>query len=107
MTVGVLAGRLICGWLCLFGLIQELLYKIPVPKIKVPENADRRLRYLKYVILAVLVIGLPLLYRSGAVVGEPFFCRLPFDPDALNEPMQLHVHDGHEVSVIMKGMMPL
>ncbi|MBP5331941.1 MAG: AMP-binding protein [Lachnospiraceae bacterium] len=38
-------------------------------------------------------------------MGEPFFCRLPFDPDALNEPMQLHVHDGHEVSVIMKGMM--
>ena len=75
MAVGVLAGRLICGWLCLFGLIQELLYKIPIPKIKVPENADRRMRYLKYVILAVLVIGLPLLYRSGAGVGGPFFCK--------------------------------
>ena len=75
MAVGVFAGRFICGWLCLFGLLQELLYKIPVPKLSIPEKADRVMRYLKYAVLAVLVIGLPLLYRSEFGAGEPFFCK--------------------------------
>ena len=26
--LGVLLGRFVCGWLCLFGLVQELLYKL-------------------------------------------------------------------------------
>ena len=30
LLFGVLFGRLICGFLCLFGFIQDLLYKIPV-----------------------------------------------------------------------------
>ncbi|MBR4743981.1 MAG: 4Fe-4S binding protein [Oscillospiraceae bacterium] len=75
MAVGVLVGRFICGWLCLFGLIQELLYKIPTPKLRIPQKIDRPLRVLKYIVLAVLVIGLPLLYRSPYGAGEPFFCK--------------------------------
>ena len=75
IAAGVIAGRFICGWLCLFGLLQELLYKIPVPKLQVPEKADRILRYLKYVVLCVLVIGLPLFYRDGSGGGLPFFCQ--------------------------------
>ena len=31
---GILLGRIICGFLCPFGLIQELLYKIKTPKLK-------------------------------------------------------------------------
>ncbi len=72
---GLLAGRFICGWLCLFGLIQELLYRIPTPKIRVPDRADRILRYLKYVVLAVLVIGIPLVYRTDFGMGVPAFCK--------------------------------
>ena len=75
MTIGVLVGRFICGWLCLFGLVQELLYKIPVPKIKVPERIDRPLRCLKYLVLGVLVVGLPLIYRTEYGAGIPFFCK--------------------------------
>ena len=75
MAVGVLVGRFVCGWLCLFGLIQELLYKIPTPKLRIPEKVDRPLRLVKYAVLAVLVIGLPLLYRTGYGAGEPFFCK--------------------------------
>ena len=74
-AVGLLAGRFICGWLCLFGLLQELLYKIPTPKIVIPEKIDRPLRYLKYAVLLILVIGLPLLYRSEYGAGDPFFCK--------------------------------
>ena len=75
MAVGVFLGRFICGWLCLFGLLQELLYKIPLPKLKIPEKVDKALRYLKYVILAVMVVGLPLFYRTEYGAGVPFFCQ--------------------------------
>ena len=30
LLFGILLGRTICGFLCPFGLIQELLYKIPI-----------------------------------------------------------------------------
>ncbi len=30
--VGTLGGRLACGWLCPFGWLQELLFKLPLPK---------------------------------------------------------------------------
>ena len=75
MAVGILVGRFICGWLCIFGLIQELLYKIPTPKIIIPEKIDRPLRYLKYFVLGILVIGLPLFYRNEYGAGLPFFCE--------------------------------
>ena len=29
VLVGALTGRFVCGWLCPFGLIQELLHRIP------------------------------------------------------------------------------
>ena len=74
-AVGVAFGRFICGWLCVFGLIQELLYMIPTPKLEIPEKIDRPLRYLKYLVLAVLVVGLPLFFRDGYGIGDPFFCK--------------------------------
>lgn len=76
MIVGSLMGRFVCGWLCPFGLVQDLLYKIPfVKKIKkVPF--DKQLRYLKYVILIVFVIGLPLLLTDYAGYSLPWFCKL-------------------------------
>ena len=74
-AVGLLVGRFVCGWLCLFGLIQELLYLIPTPKLRIPEKIDRTLRYLKYLVLALLVIALPLGYRGEYGAGVPFFCQ--------------------------------
>ena len=74
-------GRLICGWLCPLGLVQDLLDKIPTKKIQKSEWT-RRLSYLKYVILVVFVVALPLGYQlAGKRVLA--FCRwvcpnLPF-----------------------------
>lgn len=59
MLFGVLLGRMICGFLCPFGLIQELVFKLPLPKFK-KSKVTRTLSYLKYLILAVFVIGIPL-----------------------------------------------
>ena len=75
-VLGVLVGRFICGWLCLFGLIQELLYKIPIKKITVPEKLDRVLRKFKYVFLVVFVVLLPIILRDELGVSFPYFCAL-------------------------------
>ena len=73
--MGVLLGRFVCGWLCLFGLIQELLYKIPGKKIRLPAKADRVLRRMKYVFLAVFVILLPIILRDEMGLSAPYFCK--------------------------------
>jgi polyferredoxin len=59
LLFGLFLGRFICGWLCPFGLIQELLYKIPSKKIK-KNRITRFLTYIKYVILLMFVIVIPL-----------------------------------------------
>ena len=100
-VLGVLVGRFICGWLCLFGLIQELLYKIPIKKITVPEKLDRVLRKFKYVFLVVFVVLLPIILRDELGVSFPYFCKwicpigimeggIPLL--ALNEPMREAAH---------------
>lgn len=39
MLIGTVFGRFVCGFLCPFGLIQELLHKIPFPKRSKPFAA--------------------------------------------------------------------
>ncbi|MBW2470995.1 MAG: 4Fe-4S binding protein [Deltaproteobacteria bacterium] len=73
-TMGVFGGafgRLICGWACPFGLIQELLHKIPSKKFSIPRN----LKYLKYAFLLFFVILLPLVVVDGFGYGELWFCK--------------------------------
>ena len=75
LIVGTALGRLVCGFLCPFGLIQELLNKIPFPKKIKTFRGDRVLRLAKYVILAVFVILLPLFVVDAAGGGSPWFCK--------------------------------
>lgn len=76
MFVGALAGRFVCGWLCPFGLIQDLLHKIPFPEKIGTFRGDRILRKLKYVILIVFVILLPMFLVDVLGQGAPYFCKL-------------------------------
>ena len=75
MLFGVLLGRVVCGFLCPFGWIQDLLYKIPLKKCKVPPKADKYLRYLKYAILLFMVILLPVVIRDEFGFGTTWFCK--------------------------------
>ena len=74
--IGAMVGRLICGFLCPFGLIQDLLNKIPFPKKIRTFKGDKLLRKLKYVIFAVFVILLPLFLVDIMGQGAPYFCKL-------------------------------
>ena len=74
MLYGLMLGRTICGWLCPLGLIQELLHKIPTPKLK-KNRVTRALSYLKYILLAVFAIGITAWYGIAHGVAVPGFCK--------------------------------
>lgn len=73
-SLGVLGGalgRMICGWVCPFGLFQELLHKISSPKFGVP----RVLRFVKYGVLFLFVLVLPGLAINEFGLGTLWFCK--------------------------------
>lgn len=71
--MGMLFGRLICGWVCPFGLVQELLYKIPLRKKRKNMPGHRKLLKLKYILLALLLL-VPMLETVLKGSGSPAFC---------------------------------
>ena len=73
MLYGLTLGRTICGFLCPLGLLQDLLHKIPTPKLK-KSRFTRVLSYLKYVVLAVFVVIVPLWYSLQSY-PVPAFCK--------------------------------
>ena len=75
LLYSIILGRTICGFLCPMGLIQELMYKIKTPKLK-KNKITRILSYFKYVLLFVLVIGIPLIFAFQANdLPVPGFCK--------------------------------
>ncbi len=76
LLFGVIFGRFICGFLCPFGFVQDLLYKIKTPKFELPEKIDKVLRWFKYVVLIVFVIMLPIVITNAFGMGFPYFCKL-------------------------------
>lgn len=76
MFIGALMGRFVCGWLCPFGLIQDLLHKIPFRKKIETFRGDQLLRKLKYIILLVFVILMPMFLVDILGQGAPYFCKL-------------------------------
>ena len=75
MLVGGVFGRFVCGWLCPFGLIQDLLHKIPLGKKLRRLPGERWLKKLKYVILVGFVVLLPMYAVDFLGQGQPWFCK--------------------------------
>lgn len=80
LVVGTLLGRGVCGFLCPFGWVQDLLYKIPLGKKK--DGTKRKnlpghkvLIWLKYAVLLGLVLLLPMLVKTEYGAGIPWFCK--------------------------------
>ena len=73
ILLGVLLGRFICGFLCPFGWLQELLHKIPTRKLSTKRL--KPLTYIKYAVLLFMVALLPMLVTNDVGMGDPFFCK--------------------------------
>ena len=73
ILLGVLLGRFICGFLCPFGWLQELLHKIPCKKLSTKRL--KPLTYIKYGVLLLAVVLLPVLVVNDVGMGDPFFCK--------------------------------
>lgn len=69
--LGISSGRWICGNLCPFGFFQDLLYKIPIKKSK----AHKRLGFLRYGILLIFVLFIPIVIVNRFGIGYPAFCK--------------------------------
>lgn len=85
---GALLGRAVCGFLCPFGFFQELLHKIPFPIKKNSFAGDRQLRWVKYAVLLLMVVILPL-----CLALTPFFCKYLCPAGTLSG-ILLAVHDS-------------
>lgn len=64
--IGMIIGRMSCGWVCPFGMLQDLLHKIKTIKLKFPHCFT----YFKYAVL-IGVAGI-----ITWITLEPWFCKL-------------------------------
>ena len=72
---GTFLGRFVCGFLCPFGLIQDLLFKIPFVKKIRRLPGEKALRWLRFVFLGLFVIILPMFVEDFMGMSEPWFCK--------------------------------
>ncbi len=73
MFFGALFGRIVCGYLCPFGLFQDVIYKIKSKKISTERY--RYLKYLKYLILLIVVWMMPVFFQDEFGATIPYFCK--------------------------------
>lgn len=71
---GSLMGRLVCGWLCPFGLVQDLLYKLPVFHKRKQLPFHHILKLGKYITL-ILLVGIGSAFLFGGFAKLPAFCK--------------------------------
>lgn len=73
---GGLMGRMLCGWVCPFGFLQDLMHKIPSPKLSLPSF----FKYGKYATLLIMVLFIPIFFGITVIPGKTtaqnfFFCN--------------------------------
>jgi polyferredoxin len=69
LLLGVLFARLLCGWVCPFGFLQDLLHKVPTRKFVLPAWTS----YIKYAVLILGVFMLPFFLGEQTAFS---FCRI-------------------------------
>jgi polyferredoxin len=69
LLIGVVFGRMLCGWVCPFGFLLDLLFKIPTPKFALPQWTS----FIKYGVLVGAVLLIPGLLGQDTLYS---FCRV-------------------------------
>ena len=78
VTFFVWGRGVFCGWLCPFGALQEFLANaarfLKIPQLKVSMGFDRKLKNVKYVVLAVICVSalVSVQWSDRLVEVEPF-----------------------------------
>jgi NAD-dependent dihydropyrimidine dehydrogenase PreA subunit len=89
VVLAVIGNKLICGWACPFGALQELIYSIPLlKKLKIPFVLTNTIRAGLFVMMPLFLFGI-IGGRKGTVI---YHYINPFD---------LFSMDFEEVSVIL------
>jgi polyferredoxin len=69
----IIVGRFFCGWICMLGFLQEIFGKIGRKlfgkRFIFPVKIDRYLRFLKYIVLCVVVF---LTWKIGDMIIRPY-----------------------------------
>jgi len=69
LLLGILIGKLFCGWVCPFGFLQDILHKIPTRKIEIPKQTSD----IKYFVLFLSVFLFPFFLGEQTWYS---FCRI-------------------------------
>ena len=101
LLYGLLFGRWICGFLCPFGLIQELVHKIKTPKLG-KGRVTRVLSCFKYLLLVFFVGIFPLIY-AGYEFPLPAFCKYVCPAGTLEGAVGLLANPQNESMLEMLG----
>ena len=101
LLFGLLLGRVICGFLCPFGLLQELLHQIPTKKLK-KSALTRRLSRVKYGVLAVFALAIPAWFALRRV-PLPGFCKYICPAGTLEGAVLLLLHPNNSELRAMTG----
>lgn len=94
--VGTFGGRLVCGWICPFGWLQDLLYKLRTRKFGLPS----RLRYVKYAVLAAFVFAGPY-FLPNTRLSVCDACPSAFIESVI--PYGFQIHWDREIPGILDG----
>ena len=101
LLFGLLLGRVICGFLCPFGLLQELLHKIPTRKVK-KSPLTRKLSWAKYGILLVFALAIPAWFALRKL-PLPGFCKFICPAGTLEGAVMLLLHPANDSLRAMTG----
>jgi len=68
LVVGVLIGKSLCGWVCPFGFIQDLIGFVKVKKTEVSPKTHRNMALVKYFIFGI-VLFISLTFSAAKLTG--------------------------------------
>ncbi len=68
----LLWGRVYCGFICPFGAVLELLEIVKAYRLKLSQRLEQRAKYIKYIILWLIVVAALVLNNANVGDYEPF-----------------------------------